>query len=88
MGSIIKKMIKTCGDLITFSLKLAFISTINKGVFTEDWKKINVVPIHIKESKNLIKNYRPICLLLIFSYVFERLVFNKLFNFLLQNKTK
>ena len=46
-------MIKTCGDAITFPLKLIF--------------KSNVV-------------------LPIFSKVFERLVFNTLFNFFLQNK--
>ena len=46
----------------------------------------NVVPIHKKESKYIIKNYRPISLLPIFSKVFERLVFNTLFNFFLQNK--
>ena len=40
-------MIKTCGDTITFPLNL----------FPDDCKKNNVVPIHEKESKNLIKNY-------------------------------
>ena len=80
------RMIKTCGDSITFPLKLIFKSMINEGVFPNDWEKSNVVPIHQKESKNLIKNYRPISLLQIFSKVFERLVFNMLFNFFLQNK--
>ena len=79
-------MVKTCGDAITFPLKLIFRSMINEGVFPDDWKKSNVVPFHEKESKNLIKNYRPISLLPIFSEVFERLVFNTLFNFFLQNK--
>ena len=79
-------MIKACGNLISFPLKLIFKSMINEGVFPEDWKKGNVVPIHKKESRNLIKNYRPISLLPIFSKVFERLVFNALFNFFLQNK--
>ena len=69
-------MIKTCGDTITLPLNL----------FPDDCKKSNVVPIHKKESKNLIKNYRPINLLPIISKVFERLVFNTLFNFFLQNK--
>ena len=54
---------------------------INEGLFPDDWKKSNVVPIHKKESKNLIKNYRPINLLPIFSKVFERLVFNTLISF-------
>ena len=80
------RMITTCGDAITFPLKLMFKSIINEGVFPDDWKKNNLVPIHKKDSENLIKNYRPISLLQIFSKVFERLVFNTWFNFFLQNK--
>ena len=80
------RMIKACGNSISLPFKLIFKSMINESVFPEDWKKSNVVPIHKKESKNLIKNYRPIILLPIFSKVFERLVFNALFNFFLQNK--
>ena len=79
-------MIKSCVNSISFPLKHIFKSMINEGVFPEDWKKSNVVPIHKKESKNLIKNYRPVSLLPIFSKVFERLVFNALINFFLQNK--
>ena len=75
------RMIKTCGDAVTFPLKFIFKSMINKGAFYDDWKESNVVPIHKKESENLIKNYRPKTLLPIFSKVFERLVFNTLFNF-------
>ena len=45
------RMIKTCGDTITFQLKLIFKSMINEGVFPDDWKKSNVVPIYKKESK-------------------------------------
>ena len=52
------RIIKACGNSIPFPLKLIFKSMINEGVFPEDWKKNNVVPIHIKESKNLIKNYK------------------------------
>ena len=80
------RMIKTCDDAITIALKLIFKFMINEGVFPDDWKKNNVVLIHKKESKNLIKNYRPISLLPIFSKVFEKLVFNMLFNFFLQYK--
>ena len=58
---------------------------ISEGIFPDDWKKSNVVPIHKKESQNLIKNYQSISLLAIFK-VFERLVFNIWFNFFLKNK--
>ena len=69
------KMIKACGNSISLTLKLIFKYVINEGVFPEDWKKSNVVTIHKKESKNLIKHYRPISLLPVFSKVFEWLVF-------------
>ena len=81
-------MIEACGNSISLPLKFIFKSMIKEGVFPEDWKKSNVVPIHKKESKNIIKNYRPISLLPIFSKVFERLVFNALCYFFMQNKGK
>ena len=55
-------------------------------MFPDDWEKSNVVPTHKRDSKNLIKNYRPISLLPIFSKIFERLIFNSLFNYFIQNK--
>ena len=44
------RMIKTCVDSITFPLRLIFKSMINEGVFSEDWKKSNVVLTYKKES--------------------------------------
>ena len=49
-------------------------------------EKSNVVSIHKKGSKNLIKNYQPISLLPIFNNVFERFKFISLFNYFIQNK--
>ena len=43
------RMIKSCCDAITFQLKLIFKSMIDEGVFPDDWKKSNVVPVHTKE---------------------------------------
>ena len=56
------------------------------GVFPDDWKKSNVVPIHKRDSKILIKTCWPINLLPIFSKFFERLIFNSLFNYFIKNK--
>ena len=50
------------------------------------WKLlIKVVPIFKKGSKSDMGNYRPISLLSIFSKIFEKLVYNRLYNFLEQN---
>ena len=80
------RMIKLCGKTIAIPLKLIFRSILEESVFPDDWKKSNVVPIHKRDSKNLIKHYRPISLLPIFSKIFERLIFNFLFNYFIQNK--
>ena len=49
-------------------------------------EKTNVVPVHKKEDKTLVKTYCPITLLLIFGKVFERVIYNSLFNYFISNK--
>ena len=49
-------------------------------------KKSNVVPVHKKEERNLLENHCPIILLPIFSKVFERIIYNSLFNYFISNK--
>ena len=48
------RMIKLCGKAIVDPLRILFLSFLEEGVYPDDWKKSNVVPIHKKESKNLI----------------------------------
>ena len=33
-----------------------FLSFLEDGVYPDDWKKNNVIPVHKKENKNMIKN--------------------------------
>ena len=61
-------------------MKIIFEQSLKEGKFPAVWKKANVVPVHKKEDKNLLKNYRPISLLPIFSKIFERIIYNSLFN--------
>ena len=49
-------------------------------------KNSNIVPIHKKESENLIKNYRLISLLPILTKILEKFIFNLIFNHFMQNK--
>ena len=46
------------------------------------WKIGNVIPIFKKGDKQLIKNYRPISLLPICGKMFEKIIFNNLYNYL------
>ena len=72
------RMIKLCEHTITIPLIIIFRKAILTGIYPENWKRGNIVPVHKKESKNSIKNYRPISLLPIFSKIFERLIYNSL----------
>ena len=49
------------------------------------WKKAKVVPIHKKESKQLVENYRPVSLLPICGKIFERLIYNEVYPYLIDH---
>ena len=78
-------MLKICGSSIYGPLELIFKEGLSAGLFPSNWKKGNIVPIHKRGDKQILKNYRPVSLLLICGKIFERLIFNELLNFLLEN---
>lgn len=80
------KMIQMCGDSILPPLKMIIESAITSGSFPDSWKKGNIIPVHKKENKNLVKNYRPISLLPIFGKICEKIIYNNLFTFFQENK--
>ena len=61
---------------------MIFTLCLETAVFPIHRKKVNVVPIHKKESKQLVKNYRPVSLLAICGKVFERL-YNEVYPYLI-----
>ena len=75
------KRIQICGES-----KLLFETALKEEKFPYIWKIANSVPVHKNEEKNLLKNYRPISLLTIFSNIFERVILNSLFNRFVSNK--
>ena len=80
------KMNQMYGDSIIPPLKLIFESAIKSGHSPDSWKKGNIIPIHKKESKYLVKNYRPISLLPIFGKIFEKIIYKILFEYFQENK--
>ena len=53
--------------------------------FHKTGKKGKIVTINKKRDKQILKNYRPVSLLPICRKIFERLIFNELVDFLLEN---
>ena len=78
-------MIKICSHSLILLLKIIFEHFLKKGKFPEIWKKANLVPIH-KKDKMLVKYYCPISLLPIFRKMFERVIYNFLFNYFQSNR--
>ena len=79
-------MIKLCGESLILPLNLIFNNILRTAKFPKQWKRANVTPVHKKESKQLVKNYRPISLLPIFAKMFEKIIFKHLYNHLIQNE--
>ena len=76
---------KLCGKSICKPIDLIFQGKIKQGKFPTDWKKANVVPVHKKGDKQFLKNYRPVSLLPICRKVFERVIYNNLFDYFIEN---
>ena len=74
------RMIKLCGNTICKPLSIIFNDCLNEGKFPHEWKKANVVSVHKKGNKQSLKNYRPIFLLPICSKIFQRLIYNEMFE--------
>ena len=74
------RIIQLCGKSIAKPLKHLFESSLTIGIFPEDWKKAKIIPVHKKESKNCLKNYRQISLLPIFSEKFQKTNFQCSFS--------
>ena len=79
-------MLKLCEKSIVKPISIIFKNCKLRKTFPNLWKKANVVPIHKKGEKDLIKNYRPVSLLPIFGKFFERLIFNSFFKYIGENE--
>ena len=79
------RMIELCGDKITLPSSIIFVNTINTRIFPTLWKSGNVTPIHKKDSKRVINNYRPILLLPRFAKIFEKILFLEMYNHFTSN---
>ena len=74
------RMIQLCDDSIALPLTLISKFSLWNGTFPDTWKMANIIPVQKKKEKNIVKNYRSISLLPIFAKLFERFLFNSLFD--------
>ena len=48
-------------------------------------EKSKIVPVHKKGDRQIVNNYRPVSLLPIFGKVFQKILFNSIFEYLQEN---
>ena len=66
-------------------LLIIFKKCIQLGEFPVSWKYANVQPVHKKENRQIISNYRPISLLPIYGKILGNIVFDQVYQFLNDN---
>ena len=76
------RIIKILDTVIVEPLSIIFNNCINQSMFPDIWKRSNICPIHKKGDKQIINNYRPVSLLPICGKIFERIIFNSLYEYL------
>ena len=77
-------MLKICDLAIVEPLSLIYEMCLESGKYPSLWKKANILPIHNKESRQLKKNYRPISMLPICGKLFEKLIFDEIYDHLVK----
>ena len=78
------RMIKICDKSFLNPLILLFKNSFQSSCYPDIWKRSNIIPAHKKSDKQLVSNYQPISLLPICGKIFEKTIFNKIYNFLLE----
>ena len=78
------RMIKICDKSLLKPLILLFKNWSQSSCYPDIWKRSNIIPAHKKSDKQLVNNYRPISLLPICGKIFKKIIFNKIYIFLLE----
>jgi hypothetical protein len=82
IDSITSALVK--GTITKIALPLTYIInlSLNNGKFPNLLKIAKVIPVYKSDDKLQVANYRPISILPIFSKIFERIMYNRLLNYL------
>ena len=67
------RMLRLSATSISKPRHILFNNSVINECFPNEWKKANIVPVHKKDDKQIIKIYRPVSILPIYSKIFEKL---------------
>ena len=76
------KLLKITADVVAPSLTCIFNQSLLTGIYPSDWKLAKVTPIFKNGSKSDLNNYRPISVIPAVAKIFEKIIYNQLYNYL------
>ena len=76
------RVLKYISEIISPFIANIINKSLSSGHFPSKFKVARVIPLHKGGSKDDLNNYRPISLLPLLSKIFEKIVYNQLYNFL------
>jgi len=80
------KLVKKCSEYIIHPLTHIANLAMSTGVFPNRMKTAKVITIYKKNDPSYFENYRPISLLPTFSKIIERLIYNRLYKYLITHE--
>lgn len=78
-------VLKCVAEFICKPIALIVNESFREGIFPNELKKAKLVPIYKKGNRHVADNYRPISLLSSVSKVFERVIYDRLLEFINKN---
>ena len=75
------RLLKAAGVSIVPSLTRLINLSLSLNRVPDMWKNANIIPLHKKEDKDKLNNYRPVSILPVPSKILERIIFKHVYNF-------
>ena len=85
LDQISNKVLELAAPVIYEQLTELLNLSLKSGEYPDDWKLANVSPVFKAGERNDPNNYRPISILSTISRVFEKLVYEQIYNYLIKN---
>ena len=83
--NISSKLLRQVGDIVAYPLSIIINQSLCTGIFPNRLKLSQVIPLYKKDDNKLFWNLRPISLLSSLPKVFEKVVLDQLYDYLIAN---